>query len=320
MMISADDSTYTEAIIEHPDDTGLRLEYANWLEQRGEPLGEFIRIQCELSQLSPDSSKVAELRKREGELLDEHERVWCDPLQRMTASWQWNCGFVNRIEMCVKQFKNFQTISHLFPIQHLSLLGPFVHGKPRVSSIAECTFLARLKSFELHKGYYAVGAKEINELVQSPHLRNLSSLCLHENTFGTANVRSLAASPQLGRLNHLSISCYGFNREDYVGCEGLGLILDSQHLAGVTNLSLRNCLLDNSCCDLLARSSRRKSFVHIDLSHNSIGDTGLAVLMESGFLKGIDSIDLRYNRISKKAARAAKNQFGRSVLVSKKAT
>lgn len=318
--ISTDDLTYTKAIIENPDDTGLRLEYANWLEQRGEPLGEFIRIQCQLSQLGPDSSEVAELRKREGQLLDEYERLWCDPLPRMTTGWHWDRGFVNRIEMGVKQFKHFRTICHLFPVQHLSLFGPFRNGKPRVSSIAESTCLSRLKSFGLHKGYYAVGAEEIHEFARSPHIRNLSSLHLHENTFGADGVRSLAASPQLGRLNHLSISCYGFNRSDYVGYEGLSLILDSPYLKNVTNLSLRNCLLDDSCCGLLVRSSRSKPFVRIDLSHNSIGDTGLAMLAESGFLEGVESIDLRDNRMSKMAARVAEAQFGSSVLVSKTAT
>ena len=60
---------FLQAIIEEPDDVGLRLIYADWLEERGDPRGEFIRVQCQLEDLDENDSRFDELKTRERELL-----------------------------------------------------------------------------------------------------------------------------------------------------------------------------------------------------------------------------------------------------------
>jgi uncharacterized protein (TIGR02996 family) len=310
-----DDFSYTELILERPDDEGLRLAYAQWLEQRGNPRGEFIRIQCQLSHLSNSSLDREQLQSRAAELLGEYELDWCDPLSRMATRWEWERGFVSRIEMKVKQFKHLRELSQLFPLQHLTLVGPFTYGKPRMSSIAQCAALSRLRSFELCDGYYAVGAQEIDELMQSPYISNLHQLGLFSHTFGVAGTKILAATVQLQNIQSLGISCYGCNESDFLGSEGLRIILESRQLAAVTFLSLRRCRLDDSSCEMLAGLARTQSFTGLDLSYNSIGEAGLSMLMKSDFLKGIQWIDLRHNAIHKKAAKNAKERFGSVVLL-----
>ena len=44
------------AIIDSPDDLNLRLVYADWLEEHGDPRGEFIRVQCELAEMNHQKS------------------------------------------------------------------------------------------------------------------------------------------------------------------------------------------------------------------------------------------------------------------------
>ena len=39
------DEAFLQAIIDNPDDDAPRLIYADWLEERGDPRGEFIRVQ-----------------------------------------------------------------------------------------------------------------------------------------------------------------------------------------------------------------------------------------------------------------------------------
>lgn len=39
---------FLEAICREPDNVALRLLYADWLDERDDPLGEFVRLQCEL--------------------------------------------------------------------------------------------------------------------------------------------------------------------------------------------------------------------------------------------------------------------------------
>src|SRR5439155_16650690 len=42
------DEAFLQAVLDAPDDDAPRLMYADWLTERGDPLGEFIRLQIEL--------------------------------------------------------------------------------------------------------------------------------------------------------------------------------------------------------------------------------------------------------------------------------
>jgi uncharacterized protein (TIGR02996 family) len=44
-----DHASFLATILEKPDDDGPRLVYADWLEERGDPHAELIRVQCELA-------------------------------------------------------------------------------------------------------------------------------------------------------------------------------------------------------------------------------------------------------------------------------
>src|SRR5438045_2915665 len=49
---SEEERPFLQAILEHPDDEGTRLVFADWLEERGDPLGEYLRNQCRLAKLA----------------------------------------------------------------------------------------------------------------------------------------------------------------------------------------------------------------------------------------------------------------------------
>jgi carbon storage regulator len=44
---SPEEEPFLRAIAAGPDDEATRLVYADWLEERGDPLGEFLRLQCQ---------------------------------------------------------------------------------------------------------------------------------------------------------------------------------------------------------------------------------------------------------------------------------
>ena len=78
-----DESTFLRAIAAFPDDDGPRLVYADWLDERGDPRAEFIRLQCSLErgidwitgQPPVDDRRLEELRARERELIEDMLRV-----------------------------------------------------------------------------------------------------------------------------------------------------------------------------------------------------------------------------------------------------
>lgn len=61
-------------VLSSPHDDAPRLVYADVLQERGDPRGEFIPLQCELARWSTraDPHRFAALRAREGALLSEH--------------------------------------------------------------------------------------------------------------------------------------------------------------------------------------------------------------------------------------------------------
>jgi uncharacterized protein (TIGR02996 family) len=86
------------AVYANPDDDAPRSVYADWLQERGDPRGEFIALQLEKS-----PTKEAQARIRE--LLKKHERAWLGPIEPpvLKAAVVFRRGFVAQ---CVARFRH----------------------------------------------------------------------------------------------------------------------------------------------------------------------------------------------------------------------
>jgi carbon storage regulator len=73
---SPEEIPFLQAIQENPDDEGIRLVFADWLEERADPLGDLIRTQCQLAKLPPTDNRRHALEVRDGILWAEHGRAW----------------------------------------------------------------------------------------------------------------------------------------------------------------------------------------------------------------------------------------------------
>jgi uncharacterized protein (TIGR02996 family) len=63
-----DEQGFVQAILANLTDDGPRLVYADWLEERGDPRGEFLRIQTALTRMPRKDQQQAPFRKRLKEL------------------------------------------------------------------------------------------------------------------------------------------------------------------------------------------------------------------------------------------------------------
>jgi uncharacterized protein (TIGR02996 family) len=91
------DDAFLQAILENPDDDTPRLIYGDWLEERGDPLGVFIRIQCRLAALSEDDERRSLLERHERELLACHQDRWLGELRPLLSRWTFRRGFLDAI-------------------------------------------------------------------------------------------------------------------------------------------------------------------------------------------------------------------------------
>src|SRR3954452_8559701 len=92
------DEGFLEAILEIPDDDTPRLAYADWLEGRGDPRGEFIRVQIDLERLPPNDPGRETLEQRERAISDKYAREWAEPLRHLITEWTFRRGFIERVE------------------------------------------------------------------------------------------------------------------------------------------------------------------------------------------------------------------------------
>jgi uncharacterized protein (TIGR02996 family) len=85
---------FLRAILESPEDDTPRLVYADWLEEQGDPRGEFIRVQCLLARIREGDPQRRSLQRRERELLGEHGPKWQGPLRHLAGPLQFRRGFL----------------------------------------------------------------------------------------------------------------------------------------------------------------------------------------------------------------------------------
>ena len=76
---------FLEIIRADLDNPVPRLIFADWLDEQGDPRGEFIRTQCELEQAELSALQQRWLRQRERELLEDHEADWLLPIAKPQA-------------------------------------------------------------------------------------------------------------------------------------------------------------------------------------------------------------------------------------------
>jgi uncharacterized protein (TIGR02996 family) len=79
----SEEDALVRAILAAPDDAAPRLVYADWLEERGDPRGEYLRCQCERAGLPPAHPRNAALRARQEELRRQHPAVILPWLARL---------------------------------------------------------------------------------------------------------------------------------------------------------------------------------------------------------------------------------------------
>jgi uncharacterized protein (TIGR02996 family) len=217
-----DEEALFQAILDNPDDEALRLVYADFLEERGDPRAEFIRVQCGLAHLDAADPRRTELEAREGFLLAAHRREWDRPLHQILADantalggpigiqrrspgsfvvgWDYLRGFVEVIRAHGQAFLQFaNTLFQLGPLQHVKIWGAIgVMG-----DLAGLVHLARLKTLDLSTN--GLSFNDLRVLANSPYLARLTTLDLSDNLIGAEAIQGLRTGTFFGRYPGLKL-------------------------------------------------------------------------------------------------------------------
>lgn len=193
----SDRDALLHAIAARPEEDTPRLMYADWLEENGEPeRADFVRTQVYLAQPGLPSGDKPPLVKQNVFYLTHWVREWQAQLPQFPGiTWgDFNRGLIEE----VRATDEGAVIAHAtdifeVPGVHVLRLWRLDGGK----ALAAVPQLERLRVLRIISGS---SAAHLNALFDSPHLRNLTALDLHNNRANDATAALLAD----GRFPHLA--------------------------------------------------------------------------------------------------------------------
>jgi uncharacterized protein (TIGR02996 family) len=296
-----EDDAFLQAIITAPDDDGLRLIYADWLEEHGLfERAEFIRVQIEVARLPEGAPRRGELQDREQELLERHGGEWAGSVRGLVKNWYFRRGFVEDIELAAEDFlTHAAVISSHAPIRHAEFRCEWPHAPDALIRLGACPHLARLESISLSFSFCRT-RDELQALASSPPLlERLESLFLLECDLGEAGLGPVLLSSPLGRLRGLYLSDCGLRGEG-----GVRPLAESTQLSVLTHLTLDKNALGDRGVRALAASPNCGRLVSLDLGDCDVTDLGAEALARSPHLGRLEWLYLYGNRVTHRGVRA----------------
>lgn len=294
--MSGESEGFLARIREVPDDDGPRLIYADWLDEQGDPRGEFIRVQLALARLPESDRRRPGLLRVERDLLGRYGAQWAAPFRGLATGPVFRRGFVDEVKVTARQFlARGAALFAVWPFRRLYLLDLGGH----LDAILASPLLARLTGLTVYAQH--LGEPLARALADSPHLAGLTELRLGRNRVGDSGAMCVAASPFLSRLEVLDLSenelgaaaggvlsagvrdlDLGQNR---LGDAGAARLADQPAAAGLRVLRLDSNGLTDAGLEALARSPHLARLTTLDVSSNPIGDAGFRALLESKSLR-----------------------------------
>lgn len=283
-----EDAAFVEEIRRHPHDATPRLIYADFLEDQGDPRGEFIRVQCELDALPPGSPQRGTLFDREQELLDRHADEWLWMLRDLGVDGLsrtcFRGGLVERIRIDARRFlANAAALCEVAPaLSAVALSG----AADLADELAACALPPQIDELDL--GSNRLAADFVWSVRTATWLRQLESLRLAFNRLDD-EAASLLAKCDLRGLVALDLAA---NR---IGPAGLRTLVDAAWFAGLERFDLQRNPIGDAGLEFLCRSANVAALKHLDVS--ACGIASLQPLVRSSRFESLRHLALRANRI-----------------------
>jgi uncharacterized protein (TIGR02996 family) len=307
---------------ENPDDDAPRLILADWLEERDDPRGTFLRLQVRAFRLPPRDPQRAALTAQAKALRQEHQAAWLGPLAQRSRKVAHERGLLSlEVPGQTLTGKAWDQLAQTEPWAWVAAL--YVRERTAPARLANCRLLAEVFLLQLVKG--CCDESGLKVLLASPHLVRIRSLDLAGNglgpgaaalltgatsiprlnrlylvgnDLGDTGTRVLAASPLMARLNLLDLV------SNDVGDEGARALAESPHSANLERLDLFNNLIGPDGIRALAESPYLSRLRVLQLQNNSVGDAEVQALARSPHLANLEVLWLPAGRIDMAGARA----------------
>jgi uncharacterized protein (TIGR02996 family) len=302
---------FIRAICASPDDDALRLVYADWLEEHGDPArADFIRLQCAVDATDAFALGRRALLRREWQAVRRHGERWNrddgladvvapDSLWHYPPKTRFRRGFIDRAWF-ISPDAFLQAAPGLFtraPVTGISLGAPYT-VTPEQWAWFQNTYL---NFYSREHGLPAQprepGGNEFPEpdefrrLLASPEFAGLRSFAMGSIFADRRHLQILAAAPTASQLRELDLS----GNICLVG-ETWAVLAGSSILAGLESLSLDGCHLRVAGLRALMASPHlgnlRRLSLEADSVHTSVGAEGIHLICDSPGLPQLRELNL----------------------------
>lgn len=276
-----DEAAFLEGVCAEPENDAPRLIFADWLDERNDPRGEFIRVQVAIAQLSTNDPQRDLLLDREAQLLARFHVAWTEPLKKIAGWAEFRRGFVETVNIDARTFlRRASDLFRLAPVRQIRFLD-VGSSLDRVMSSPQLDHLTSITIYAQH-----IEERLTRALVESPHLAGLRSLNIGKNRVGDRGVETIAWSPRFRQLEILDVS------DNSVGDAGARAIAGSSNLANLESLELRRNDLTRAGFGYICSSPTLSKLGHLGLSQNHVRTPRDWTPPEGGVVQ-LESLDLR---------------------------
>jgi uncharacterized protein (TIGR02996 family) len=212
---SPEHDAFIRAILRRRDDETAYLAYADYLTERGDSQGDYIRLCIELAKLPPAGPEAEEKNRRLNELSDAHAEEWFAPLGELGLRPE-TLGHFSWYGWMSLERGVIETVSidrpGIFP-RHAARLfaaAPFLRRLEFERGHLDPAALAKVKQLdqieELELGWTDLTPEGLSALLRSKYLTGLKSLGLSGNRIADGGATALVTWPGLARLESLDVS------------------------------------------------------------------------------------------------------------------
>ncbi len=267
---------FLNAIKENPDDDSLRLILADYLEERDDPRGTFLRCETEIASMDRFDDRIWDLKKHRDQLWTEHQNEWLGPLESKAIAPSVGDERISCRGLLTLTMKRDELL------------------RKSTRDLAETETWAWVE--EVRTG---IGQKGVPKLSDSPLLSGVSSLLLTQSELRRAGAIALGKASFVSNLRRLSL------RGNRIKDAGMNALLQSGKLGQLTSLDLHDCQLRCPSIETMAQTDLRLETLLLD--NNYLAGTGADALIQAPWLETLHTLGLSCTSVGTRGIQAIAN-------------
>lgn len=320
-----------EALIADPSDRTTHAAYADLLSEEGDPKGEFIQVQLRLEDESVEKEERTRLKKRQDELLAEHERTWLGALapnsldkegveewRRVVPTFSFEKGLlreinfpsigVNQVRALIQSIEETRFLRVLRTgSTRYEVAGEDFEPGPDVpddtDDYVSVRLLATWKNLGCLRVFQLGESVDDDEEYMNCHTEGELAHHLVKQMSYIEELRILAHRVDANKLFALPMPCLRILQLYHTDSYPLKKLAENPSLTKLEQLLFHPHAIEDempyglSELQAVVKSPYLKNLTHLQMRMTIMGDAAVKAIVESGILKRMKLLDLSFGTV-----------------------